>query len=360
MALPTTTYDTATVPNPSSALTDFTLMVDLSRMSAAWWAAVNTTQGRRGRAAKDDGTELACDWIDFDSVGETGWLRVKWSGTLATSGTQTIRVYPPNTANSVQVSSSTYGSDNAYDADWRWYTPGHDLVNRIDSGESMVQDASTTSSISTDAKTSGSLYYDGVGSASLAYAEYAHGSDLNAAADITLMGWVKMTSKVTSENSYAFRLADFRSSVNNAIYPRVDSGGDRWRCQIRQFGTPNQISNLYTTTALSGFDGAWSHIAIRNDATNQSAAVNGSTEATASGYDPLYAGLDTLSLLDSVVGEQWVGEYQFHNSKRSDAWLAHEYDQTNSQAAFFGTWANTPVATPTTGGARARTRTRER
>ena len=244
MALPSTTYDTATVLNPSGALTDFTLMVDLSRMSSAWWSFAESTNARRGRAAKDDGTELACDWIDYDHTGQTGWLRVKWSGTLATTGTQILRVYPPVAANSVQLSNAAFGSDNAYDADWRWYTPGHDLVNRIDSGESMVQDASATSSISTDGKTSGSLYYDGVGSSSLAYAEYAYGSDLNTAADVTLMAWTKLTSKVASENSYPFRLAESRTSITNAIYPRVDPSGDRWRCQIRQIGSPNQISNL--------------------------------------------------------------------------------------------------------------------
>jgi len=360
MALPSTTYDTATVLNPSSALTDFTLMVDLSRMSAAWWSAAENTNARRGRAAKDDGTELACDWIDYDHTGQTGWLRVKWSGTLATTGTQILRVYPPVAANSVQLSNAAFGSDNAYDADWRWYTPGHDLVNRIDSGESMVQDASATSSISTDGKTSGSLYYDGVGSSSLAYAEYAHGSDLNTAADVTLMAWTKLTSKVASENSYPFRLAESRTSITNAIYPRVDPSGDRWRCQIRQLGSPNQISNLYTTTALSGFDGAWSHLAIHNDGTGQAVLFNGVQEDSAGGFDPLYAGLDTLTLLDAVIGEQWAGEYQFHNAKRSQQWIAHEHDQTNDQAAFFGTWANTPAPTPSTYQTRSRTRDRSR
>jgi hypothetical protein len=358
---PTTPYDYAEPLDPTAVLTDFTLMVDLSRMTADWWAAVNTTQGRRGRAFKDDGvTELACDWIDFDSVGKTGWLRVKFSGSLTDKNDNTIRIYPPNTANSVQLSNAAFGSDNAYDADWRWYTPGHDLVNRIDSGESMVQDASATSSISTDGKTSGSLYYDGVGSSSLAYAEYAHGSDLNSGADITLMAWTKFTSKVASENSYPFRLAESRTSITNAIYSRVDPSGDRWRCQIRQIGSPNQISNLYTTTALSGFDGAWSHLAIHNDGTGQAVLFNGVQEDSAGGFDPLYAGLDTLTLLDAVIGEQWAGEYQFHNAKRSQQWIAHEHDQTNDQAAFFGTWANTPAPTTNTYQTRSRTRDGQR
>ena len=350
MALPNTTYDTATPLSPSAGLTDFTLMIDLSRLTAAWWAAVDTSDGTRGRAARDSTeAELACDWIDFTPGGGgavgSGWLRVKFAGSLASGGSNTIRVYPPMAANDPVAAGDAFGSDNAYDADWRWYTPGHDLVNRIDSGESMTQDASATSSISTDGKTSGSLYYDGVGSSSLAYAQYIHGSDLNTAADVTLMAWTKLTSKVASEGGYPFRLAEFKGSIVNAIYPRVDSG-DRWRCQIRQFGSPNQISNLYTTSALSGFDGAWSHLAIHNDGSGQAALVNGVQEASAGGYDPIYAGLDTLTLLDSLAGEQWAGEYQFHNAKRAQPWIKHEHDQTDDQAAFWGSWANTVVEQP--------------
>ena len=100
MALPATGYGTATISNPDGALTDFTLMIDLSRMHASWWAAVDTADGTKGRAAKSDDTELATDWIDFNDSLETGWLRVKYTGTLSASGTQTIKIFPPVAANS--------------------------------------------------------------------------------------------------------------------------------------------------------------------------------------------------------------------------------------------------------------------
>lgn len=86
--IPASNYATATITNPSSSLTDFSLMVDLSRMPANWWSAVNTSDGTKGRAAKNDGTELATDWINFNNIAHTGWLRVKWAGTLANSGSQ--------------------------------------------------------------------------------------------------------------------------------------------------------------------------------------------------------------------------------------------------------------------------------
>ena len=64
MAIPSSGYGIATISNPDSALTDFTLMIDLSRMSASWWADAEDTDATRGRASKNDGTtELATDWI---------------------------------------------------------------------------------------------------------------------------------------------------------------------------------------------------------------------------------------------------------------------------------------------------------
>jgi hypothetical protein len=100
MSIPNTAYAEATVTNPSSNLTDFTLAIDLSLLPSEWWALVNTTDGTRGRVCKGDGvTELPGDWIDFNSSNQTGVLRTKWSGTLSSSGIQTLRIYPPNTGN---------------------------------------------------------------------------------------------------------------------------------------------------------------------------------------------------------------------------------------------------------------------
>src|SRR6056297_1287987 len=130
----------ATVTNPTSALTDFTLIVDLSTMPASWWSAVSTSDGTRGRVYKGDGTtRLACDWIDFDDTAETGLLRVLWSGTLASSGTQQLWIEPPVSGNATVAADNTYGSDNAYKSSIEAYYPlqsdgndrtsnGHDLT----------------------------------------------------------------------------------------------------------------------------------------------------------------------------------------------------------------------------------------
>ena len=142
MAVPTTGYASATIQNPDSALTDFTLIIDLAEIisdEADFGTAFNTDDQGRGRAYKSDGTtELACDWIDLDNSNSTGLLRVKFSGSLASTGTQTIRIYPPNTGNSQYAADDTYGSDNAYDDSWESYLPTQsDFLDRTSNGNDL-------------------------------------------------------------------------------------------------------------------------------------------------------------------------------------------------------------------------------
>src|SRR6056297_3267170 len=129
----------ATVTNPGSAQTDFTLIVDLADMPANWWSAVTSSDGTRGRVYKGDGsTRLAADWIDFDDTAETGLLRVLWSGTLASTGTQQLWIEPPVSGNDAVAADNTYGSDNAYDDDWEGYYPFFDLNDRTSNGRDLT------------------------------------------------------------------------------------------------------------------------------------------------------------------------------------------------------------------------------
>lgn len=335
MALPTTTYDTATVPNPSSALTDFTLMVDLSRMSAAWWAAVNTTQGRRGRAAKDDGTELACDWIDFDSVGETGWLRVKWSGTLATSGTQTIRVYPPNTANSPQLSNADFGRYNAYDADWitYWTLLGSDLTDRTANGFDLTADVALTIGGATG-KFGAATDFAGAGRMVTASPTNFDHSD-----EFTIMCWAEGE---LGDGLSAWRGLYRRNMTAGDIGFEQRGGSDDLKIiglgspELRagEFG-PGTIRHHVGVIQASGNLRYDNNTLVGTGTATTTSATTGETAEMVVG--------DGLT----VTGRYWDGtieQMSTHDVARSAAWIAHEYDQTNSQAAFFGTWANTPVA----------------
>ena len=325
MALPATTYDTATLVNPGSSLTDFTLIVDLSRMSAAWWSAVDTTDGTKGRAAKDSGpTELACDWIDFDSVNETGLLRVKWSGTLASSGTQTLRVYPPQAANASVTASDAYGSDNAYDSDWTAYWPLHDLNDRTANGYDLTANGGVTVGGATG-KIGAATDFDGSDddltrtnltvalgqSFSLWHEEWQSGSPF-ANTD---------TANVTAVGLRTPQIGrwDVRWEISDVSYDRYKTGGATGDVHI--FGTSSAGGTV--TLYINGV--------------SQSTGAVGFGQSGTSGE---------LSIGSTANGNWlgWINEVQYHGVERSAAWIEHEYEQTNDQATFWGTWTNVPVA----------------
>lgn len=335
MPLPSTTYDTATLVNPTSALTDFTLMVDLSRMSAAWWAAVDTSDGTKGRAAKDDGTELAVDWIDFDDIGETGWARVKWSGTLAASGSQTLRIYPPMAANASVAASDTYGSDNAYDADWLGYWPLGDLSDRTANGLDLTAFGSPTSGVAS--KVGDGYTFDGStqyllnnGGFSLAQLEY------------TLMVWVNPSSLAVTQPT-AVNVGSAVSSGEGYLRSRITSGTHR--PQINPHGGSAQDDAGSVTT------GAWQHFGAVTTATTIESFYNGAGSGSPGTYSATPADWQSVAIGCRVVStirqHHFAGtlnEAQVHTVARSAAWIEQEYDQTNDQVAFFGTWTNNPVA----------------
>lgn len=329
MPLPTTNYATATLVNPTSALTDFTLMVDLSRMPTAWWAAVDTTDGTRGRAAKGDGTELAVDWIDFDSVNETGWARVKWSGTLATSGSQVLRVYPPKAANVAVAAGNTYGRHAAYDADARAYYPGG-LVDRTSNENNLTAvnaPATAAGKVNAVAYTfNGSNQYLWRNSGVTAFSGNA---------PHTLSAWINST------KSRAWYVAVGNGSVESRI--------NNWDLNI-SFSSSSRVD------AASGISpvGGWKHLVGVWDGTTAYIYIDGVLRGTQS-----WAALSITGSRIAIGGNTTPGgftangvidEPRIDAVARSAGWIAQEYDQSNNQAAFWGVWSDNPVS----GGARKR------
>jgi hypothetical protein len=338
MALPSSTYDTATLVNPGSSLTDFTLIVDLSRMSAAWWAAVDTSDGTKGRAAKDSGpTELACDWIDFDNVAETGLLRVKWSGTLSSSGTQTLRIYPPQSGNASVAANATYGSDNAYDSDWAAYWPLHDANDRTANGYDLTAQGGVTLGGATG-KLGAATDFDGTDDR----LDYTSGAITAPGTAITWMAWIE---------------PDANNSTRSIIYQRDLSGNHYERLAVlityfrsNEYDGSTAVSaiNLSSTVTLD----TWQFVALERASStdrrvwrNANRGNSATTDVTATGVDSTYVG-----------GASYGGEYidgalnhvQMHSTNRDPDWIEYEYDQTNDQATFWGTWTNVPVASTTT------------
>jgi len=102
----------AEVPLAQSDITDQVLSIDLSRMPQGWWDLVNTDDATKGRAFRNgDQHRMACDWVEFDRVNQTGWLHVRWDGIIDSSLRQSIRIYPPDYYEDSELATATYGSE---------------------------------------------------------------------------------------------------------------------------------------------------------------------------------------------------------------------------------------------------------
>ena len=324
MALPATMYSRNTIPNPTSALTDFSVMINLAHMGAAWWTANGTeADWTRGRAAKDDGTELATDWIDFDHAAETGWVRVKWSGTLATSGTQTIRVYPPVAGNSANAVSATYGSDNAYDANWEGYWPNGGGADRTSSDNDGTANGGVT--VGGVAGQAGKATdFDGAN-------DYITLADPSLTANLTVMAWITGG----GDNTVAEHAVSFNPGFTLGLL-----GADQtMRFQVNATGTSVAV---HPTDP----DGTFRHYGGTYDSSDTIAYYNGTagTAVTDASGNIVVTG-------DLVIGSYagnpttgtfaWDGiiqEVQIHSTARHADWIKYEYDQTNDNATFLGTW----------------------
>ncbi len=329
-------HDLATIDNPSSALTDFTLIVNLANISASWWAANDTAVGAKGRVFKADGTtELAADWIDFDNGANTGRLRVKWSGTLAASGTQELWIEPPLAANSTYGAADTYGSDNAYDANWEGYWPLGGGTDRTSHGVVLTAagaptvggvagqiGAATDLNGTTQEFTSTAAALIAVPNSNFTiFAWFNH--DL-ASNDDCLLGWDGTD--------------DFVLYAND-----TDAGnGD-----IRIFWRDN--GSNYINKNGADLAGSWHQTTVvRRGNTDHEAYTDGLSVATsannASGSGPF----STFGIGTRGNASQWFDgqeqEVQLHSTNRADPWISQEHAQTNDNANFYTAWTWVPVA----------------
>jgi hypothetical protein len=331
MALPTTGYAKQSV-TANASLTDFTLIVNLSDMPAEWWSVVDTSDGTKGRAAKDDETELPVDWIDFDDSGQTGWARVLWSGTLSSVSANTLRVYPPSTDNASVASGNAIGSDNAYDSAWKGYWPLGEAVNNDANGypdRTSNNNHGTGNSMALSAKTGK------VGNAADFSGSYIETTDTNNYSNnITLSAWVKADTLgagdlfVILSGGVADLLIDFENFVAPPIFrSRIRAGVDH----------PGPVVTTDTWYhAVMAFDGA---VANRVKMyLNASEVADQSETGSIANSQKIFIG--AYGPNPTVDGE-WDGlidDAQVHNNTRAVGWIVEEHAQTDDNAVYWGTW----------------------
>jgi hypothetical protein len=113
-------YAEATPNTPNCTLTDHTLFIDLSRMPADWWDAVQSGIGGDVRATTNTNDQIPIDIIYFDAIERTGFATVK----LTQQDPPTpVRIWVGNPDVGPEAVDSTFGQYNAYDSNWRAFWP---------------------------------------------------------------------------------------------------------------------------------------------------------------------------------------------------------------------------------------------
>lgn len=348
MPLPSTGYATAAPDNPASALTDFTLLIDLSTLPASWWAAVDTTDGTRGRAYVDSSeVELAVDWIDFDDSGETGWLRVLWTGTLATTGTQTVRIYPPNTGNAAVAASDTYGSDNAYASHWKMYVPDGGGVDRTSSSNDLTANGGYTAGGSVG-KVGTATTFDGTDD----YGERADNATLDITGALTIMAWVKSAASAADTEGI---ISKYFQTGNQRSYVLVQNSTTNLPSFVISSDGTFQSGNVLNGTTALGV-GDWHHVAgVFVPSISREIYVDGVSENSSgtapsgihSGSAPLWIGMQFSNAAQYRINAV-IDDVQIHAAGLPAAWIAEETAQSNDQSTFWTTWTwNAGGGTPT-------------
>ncbi len=319
-------YDEQSATNPGSALTDFTLLIDISTLSSDWKSNVQSDAGDI-RCTKGDGTtELATDVIDwaYNAGAPTGWIRVKWSGTLAASGTQNVRVYVSYTSGTAVVydASETYGSDNAYDASWEQYYPLHDANDRTSNGRTATAGGAPgptfgdiTGKVGSGTSLDGSDDYIDIG-------------DYVPEGDHTLMIWCKPPSSISAQ----------AWAIGSSTTARAYLGWYSDETFYARYGLQAQFASGSVTKD------AWNHLAVYYDHSDTSAAafLDGSASGTSSISQLLAAptnmNIGTFNEGSNPVAME-VDEMQMHSVIRTVDWIAEEHAQSDDQSTFWGTWA---------------------
>jgi hypothetical protein len=322
-------YDSETVSNPSAALTDFSLLIDVANFSADWKSNVQS-DGADIRITKGDGTtELAYDLIDwvYNAGSPTGFIRVLWDGTLASSGTQTVRVWVGYSGTATAYSANeTYGSDNAYASSaWGYWPLSSDVNDRTSNGRDMTKSDAGQSIGGQSGKVGASTLFDDSGTA-----DYLHTNATTHAWDIAFssMGWFKVDD-TTQDHGYF----------------GVDSGGtSALQCWYDDYASGDRVG-VYTTEGGIGYGSTnpgtnWTHIAMTSNGANDvDLYVNGSREA---GFENSFVATAMNFTVGRCATSKYLSGYAQHImhdlAQRSAEWVDEEYDQGNDNATFWGTW----------------------
>lgn len=314
---------------PAQAADTGVVLFPLALMPAEFWSTVNATDGRDVRVTADDAdTQVPLHLIGFDQSNTWGWVRA--ADAVATGGGNAIVIYWGDGTATMPLADSTYGSENAYDANIAaaWTFVGGSLVDHTSNGFTLTNNNSTPTA---------SGPFDGLGAfqftaASSQYLSLA--STVVSTWPISIAAWFKTPGTV---NFGRIASLNKTSNFNNTIGLATTTTPQLY---VEAQGDSGTNSTILAGSSIS--TGTWYLGVASRDAavgTTSSTVVDNDTQTETTT-------IATADLNRFTVGARYrsgagsyssdtVGPVEVHNSVRSaDYWTTYENMMANSATVF--------------------------
>lgn len=300
-------------------LSDFPVYVDLSDLPAGFHSNVNQTDARDIRVTTSDGTtEVPSEVVFYDSANDTGELHFK--GSLSSSTDTDFYIYFGNASATAPAASSTYGSQNVWNSNYKVVTHNGGGSDSTSNGHN-----GTPSGVTAGDKT-GKLGkatefaqdYDSFDLGSTVK-DYIEGNQF------TVSVWCKPAS---SQNELAGPIGADRTQ------PWAFTIRRRWYIQYMQNGVDLDSTQIFVS-------GEWIYItAVFNSSVGRKLYVNNNSAVTdqqkslaVSNNDAFIIGYTYAGGARSFLGD--IDEIRISNIDRSSDWISTEYNNQNAPDTFY-------------------------
>lgn len=341
-------YSQATPDDPCTTLTDTTMIIDLSGMPASWWAIVKP-DGRDIRATDTTNTPLPLDLITFSYGSQTGLATVKITQTIPA---RPVRLWAGAEVGAPTVS-STYGGQNAYDANTIGFWPSGGGADRTGNANDFTMTGATDGDSTGPLGSSPATDYGG----NTNWYGVANNANVPAASPITLMLLGRRAdATTTSRGAFGVHKAGASPTTNAFLSPNRKTTGSN--------GAASQITVTVSGTGTESAESdegttpyAWHHYAgVAASAASRSAYIDGGGKQsdtdtlTLADLDEIVIGKGSRSALSSNSFQGILALASLHDTARSDCWISYQADMLD-QATFWNGWGefvevNDPPTTP--------------
>ncbi len=311
----------------TSTLSNFPLYVDLSHLPASFFANIKS-DGSDIRVAEGDGmTETPFEVASIDKVAGTGELYVMIDS-LSSAVDTDFYVYYGNSAATFYSATSTYGSENVWNADYVL------VSHHTDETSASVLDSTSNGFDGTKASADNPLETTTgkIGEAQEFIAgganEITHGN-FGAITSFTVSAWINADTTTGSGDYNTYGYTVFASSLNGtARYPlwlTLRQGDIRlWAFE------DNPTTGYRATTDLDLQNNQWYHLVVTaiSGGTTRVLLNNQEVLSFVNDADVGWSTIFTIGDLRagrSINFDGEIDEVRFSSSVRSDDWIATEY-----------------------------------